>query len=142
MGGATQSGLLGLFFAGSGAFLAGETLEAAFLRLLGAVVLEAFFLGSTLASGRFLFRLEVRLLVSVSAALVLDFALLAGALAAVGSLVGPRQERRALLSGSAALAFASSTGAVAPPERVRDLVDAVTGGVGSVAFSAVGVVLR
>ena len=133
---------MGLFFAGSGAFLAGETLEAAFLRLLGAVVLEAFFLGSTLASGRFLFRLEVRLLVSVSAALVLDFALLAGALAAVGSLVGPREERRALFTGSAALAFASSTAAVAPPERVRDLVDAVTGGVGSVAFSAVGVVLR
>ena len=110
--------------------------------MLGAVVLEAFFLGSTLASGRFLFRLEVRLLVSVSAALVLDFALLAGALAAVGSLVGPREERRALFTGSAALAFASSTAAVAPPERVRDLVDAVTGGVGSVAFSAVGVVLR
>ena len=142
MGGATQSGLLGLFFAGGGVFLAGVTLEVAFLRLLGAVVLEAFFLGSTLASGRLLFRLEVRLLVSVSAALAFDFALRSGAFVAVGSMVGPREARRALLAGSAALAFASSTGAAAPPERVRNLVDAVTGGVGSVAFGAVGVVLR
>jgi hypothetical protein len=102
----------------------------------------AFFLGSTLASGRFLFRVEVRLAVLVSAALVFDFALLAGALAAGGSVVGLRVERRALVVGSAALALASSTGAAAPPERVRDRVDALTGAVGSVALGGVGVVLR
>jgi hypothetical protein len=133
--------LLGLAFAGGGDFLVGLALGAALSRLLGVAVLVAFFLGSTLARGRLLFWVEVRLVVSVSAALAFDFALLAGAFAAVGSVVGPREERRVFLAGSA-LVFASSTGAVAPPERVRDFVDAVTGAVGAVAFGAVGVVLR
>ena len=128
-------------FAGGGDFLAGLALGAALSRLLGVAVLVAFFLGSTLACGRLLFWVEVRPVVSVSAALAFDFALLAGAFAAVGSGVGPREERRAFAAGSA-LVFASSTGAVAPPERVRDFVGAVTGAVSSVAFGAVGVVLR
>ncbi len=138
--------MLELAFAGGGDFLAGLALEAALLRLLGVAVLLVFFLESTLASGRFLFLVEVRLFVSVSAAFAFDFAfdfaLLAVAFATVGSVVGLRWERRAFVAGSAALALASSTAAAAPPERVRNRVEALTGGVGSVAFGAVGVVLR
>jgi hypothetical protein len=134
--------LLGLVFAGGGDFLAGLALGVDFARLLGAAVLVAFFLGSTLASGRLLVRVEVRLVGSVSAAFAFDFALLAGAFAAVVSEFGAREERRAFLAGSAALVFASSTGAAAPTERARNRVDGVTGTVGSVAFGAVGVVLR
>ncbi len=129
-------------FAGGGDFLAGLALGAALSRLLDFAVLVAFFFGSTLSSGRLLFRVRVRLVASVSAALAFDFALLAGAFAAVGSVTGPREERREFLAGSDALAFASSTGAVAPPERVRDFDDAVTGVVGSADYGAVGVVLR
>ncbi len=129
-------------FAGGGDFLAGLALGAALSRLLDVAVLVAFFFGSALASGRLLFRVEVRLVVSVSADFAFDFALLAGAFAAVGSGVVPREERREFLAGSAALAFASSTGAAAPPERVRNLVEALTEGVGSEAFGTVGVVLR
>ena len=129
-------------FAGGGDFLAGLALGTALSRLLDFAVLVAFFFGSTFSSGRLLFRVGVRLVASVSAALAFDFALLAGAFAAVGSVVGPREERRVFLAGSDALVFASSTGAVAPPERVRDFVEALAGAVGSEAFGAVGVVLR
>jgi hypothetical protein len=134
--------LLGLAFAGGGDFLVGLSLGASFFRLLGAALLVAFFLESTLSSGRLLFRVEVRLFGSVSAAFAFDFALPAGAFATVGSGVGLRGERRAFVAGSAALAFSSSTGAEAPPERARNRVEALTGGVGSVALGAVGAVLR
>ena len=131
-------------FAGGGDFLVGLSLGASFFRLLGAALLVAFFLESTLSSGRLLFRVEVRLFGSVSAAFAFafDFALPVGAFATVGSGVGLRGERRAFVAGSAALAFSSSTGAEAPPERARNRVEALTGGVGSVALGAVGAVLR
>ena len=126
--------------------MVGLSLGASFFRLLGAALLVAFFLESTLSSGRLLFRVEVRLFGSVSAAFAFafafDFALPVGAFATVGSGVGLRGERRAFVAGSAALAFSSSTGAAAPPERARNRVEALTGGVGSVAFGAVGAVLR
>ena len=143
-GGTTQSGLLGLDLAGGADFLLGAAFGAALVRLLGAAVLDDFFLGSALVSGRFLFRLEAGRVVSVSAAFVLalDLDLLAGALVSAGSAAGRRELRRFVVAGASSsaffrlaavpdLVFVSSAGVEAVPERVRDRVDGLGAGVAS-----------
>ncbi len=151
LGGTTQSGLFGLALGGGGDFLAGAGLGAALARLFEEAVPPDFFLGSALASGRFLFRLDAGRVVSVSGAFAFDFDLLDGALASAGSAAGRRVLRPEVDAGSSDvrdrlaalpdLVLLSSAGAVDAPDLVLDFVaDGAAGE--SPAFGVGGVVPR